>query len=304
MNLTTLTPYRADVETDDRAALRAGASPRALCHQVVTLFDAFPHILGEMAPWGYVAGVYGAWIACSAFVRLRGRRRWAVFVAGALYAAAGACLATATLPVMHLIVPGAALLLGYWLSGPFFDRPQPGLEQWLLNVDRRASAALAWTAHAPRWTLEGLETIYAADYLVVGGGALLMWPLGVDTVIDYWSTVLPAELACYAALPWIRTRPPRVLEPPGPLDLRDVTMRRLNAAVLHRASVQANTLPSGHVAGAGAAALAISAYFPVTGAILLVVAALIAVSAFVGRYHYLVDVVLGGVVAVIVAILI
>lgn len=257
-----------------------------------------------MAAWGWIAAVYGTALALTALIRISGWRRVEVVAASTLYGLAAAWASTSQLPWVHLVVPGAALLGGYWLSGPFFDRPQPALERGLLRIDRAVCATVgcrAWPSRAPRWMLESLELAYAADYLVVGGGVLLLWPLGVDAVIRYWTTVLGAELACYAALPWIRTRPPRTVEPPGPVDLRDLYFRRLNFAVLHRASVHANTIPSGHVAGAVAASLAVMMDMPAAGVALLAVSGFISLAAFVGRYHYFVDVVLGGLVALVVA---
>jgi membrane-associated phospholipid phosphatase len=79
-------------------------------------------------------------------------------------------------------------------------------------------------------------------------------------------------------------------------------LRRINESVLDRASVQANTLPSGHVAGAVATALGVWPVSATAGAILLVVAAMIAVAAIAGRYHYVVDCVSGAVVPAIVAV--
>jgi membrane-associated phospholipid phosphatase len=197
---------------------------------------------------------------------------------------------------MQLLAPAAILLGGYWLSGPFFRDPQTRLEGWLLDVDGRILARLrtnAWLQQASRVALEVLEAGYAAVYLVVPLGAVLLWPWGVPALERYWTVVLGAELACYLALPWIRTRPPRSLEAPGPLDRRPVVWRQVNRAVLDRASVQANTLPSGHVAGAVAAAGAVLAVWPAAGIVLMGTAALIAVSAVAGRYHYAVDVIAG-----------
>jgi hypothetical protein len=74
-------------------------------------------------------------------------------------------------------------------------------------------------------------------------------------------------------------------------------MRKLNTTILHHASVQANTLPSGHVSGAVAAALGVMAVDPVAGWGLMGVAGLIAIAAIAGRYHYVVDCVAGAVVA-------
>jgi membrane-associated phospholipid phosphatase len=123
-------------------------------------------------------------------------------------------------------------------------------------------------------------------------------------VTGYWSLVLSAELACYAALPWLRSRPPRALETTSVFDARAVTMRRLNVAILDRASVQANTIPSGHVAGALAAALAVLPLNAAIGGVLLAASVAIGVAAVAGRYHYVVDCVAGASVALIVASLV
>ncbi|MCA1586171.1 MAG: phosphatase PAP2 family protein [Acidobacteria bacterium] len=257
-----------------------------------------------MAPWGPIAATYGVVLAVSAAVRLRGWRRAAVMLGSIAYAGAAAWISMFSAAWIHLAAPGAALLGGYWLSGPFVDDPQVSVERWLLSIDHRictATGCRGWVARAPHWVLESLEVAYTADYVVVGGGALLVWPLGSDAVLGYWAIVLGAELTCYAALPWIRTRPPRAVEPPGAIELRDPYFRRLNFAVLHRASVHANTIPSGHVAGAVAASLAVMMHLPAVGVALLAVSALISVAAVVGRYHYVVDVILGALVALVAA---
>jgi membrane-associated phospholipid phosphatase len=110
---------------------------------------------------------------------------------------------------------------------------------------------------------------------------------------------LTAELACYVALPWLRSRPPRAIEGPAVIETRRPTLRRLNTAILDGASVQANTLPSGHVAGALAATLALGAIAPVAGVVFAVLSLLIALSAALCRYHYVVDCVSGAAVAIL-----
>ncbi|MGH9661327.1 MAG: phosphatase PAP2 family protein, partial [Bryobacteraceae bacterium] len=99
----------------------------------------------------------------------------------------------------------------------------------------------------------------------------------------------------------LRSRPPRVLEGPGLIDHRAPKLRRVNIAILNRASVQANTLPSGHVAGAVAAALAIWPVDATAAAVLAVLAVLIATAAALCRYHYVIDCVTGGAVALLAA---
>ena len=255
-----------------------------------------------MAGWGIVAGVYGLALTAAALVHPI-RRRAVALVACLSYAliAVGAGTLVSWLWV-QLLVPGALLLGGYWLSGFFFRDPQPWLERILLESDAAVFRALGLDrllARAPKWMLELLEASYAADYVVVGAGAIVAAIAGLEAVSRYWTLVLAAELACYVALPWLRSRPPRVLEGPGIIDRRAPRLRRVNLAILNRASVQANTLPSGHVAGAVAAALAIWPLNATAGAILLVVALLIALAAAVCRYHYVIDCATGAAIALV-----
>jgi membrane-associated phospholipid phosphatase len=246
--------------------------------------------------------VYGLALAISALVQPVHRRAVAL-VACIAYAliAVGAGTLVSWLWV-QLLVPGALLLGGYWLSGFFFRDPQPWLERFLRESDAAVFRALGLSnalARAPRWTLDLLEASYAADYVVVGVGAIVAAIAGLEAVSRYWTLVLVSELACYVALPWLRSRPPRILEGPGIIEQRAPRLRRLNLAILNRASVHANTLPSGHVAGAVAAALAIWPLNATAGAILLVVAVLIAIAAAVCRYHYVIDCVTGAVIALV-----
>ena len=123
-------------------------------------------------------------------------------------------------------------------------------------------------------------------------------PANLEPSADsYWTAVLLAVFSCYGLLPWLPTRPPRALAPDNSRSRSSI--RWLNHVILHRASIQANTFPSGHVAAALASALAVGALFPAAGLIIGVLALSIAVAAVVGRYHYAADVVLGALVAVL-----
>jgi membrane-associated phospholipid phosphatase len=73
----------------------------------------------------------------------------------------------------------------------------------------------------------------------------------------------------------------------------------LNLWVLGRASIQANTVPSGHAATATAVALAVGAAIPEARAILFVVSGSIVLATVVGRYHYVLDSAAGVLVGVI-----
>lgn len=254
-----------------------------------------------MTLWALVAAAYGATLAVASLT-LAVRRRAVAATSCAAYTLVA--IGSGTLGsffAAHLFAPGALLLAGYWLSGFFFARPQAWLERFLLRTDRgvfRTLAVEGWLARAPTWVLEGLEAAYAADYAIIAGGAILAARVSTQTLAHYWTLVLASELGCYVALPWLRSRPPRALEPPGEMARRGLRARRLNAAILDRASVQANTIPSGHVAGAMAAALALLEVNPAVGAALLVAAGLVAAAAVAGRYHYVVDCVGGAALAV------
>jgi membrane-associated phospholipid phosphatase len=179
-----------------------------------------------------------------------------------------------------------------------------GAEAWLTEWDRRlfdrAGVSRA-IARAPRVVLEGLEAAYLSVYVVVPMGFAIVWFGAIDLdVRRYWNVVVASELICYAMLPWIRTRPPRTVGDHPVIDSRRVMLRRLNLLVLHRGSIQANTVPSGHAAGAVATALMVMAYLPGPGLALMVLAFAIMAGSIVGRYHYLMDSVLGAAVAVVV----
>ena len=74
-------------------------------------------------------------------------------------------------------------------------------------------------------------------------------------------------------------------------------VRRLNQWLVRRASIQANTFPSAHVAGTMSAALVMMLLMPVAGWVFLGVALVIAAGAVLGRYHYLADAILGAALA-------
>ena len=297
-----------------------------------------------MTIWGIAGGIYGLVLAIAALTQPIQRRPVAL-VASLAYTLVSVAAGTLIEDFwVNLLVPGALLLGGYWLSGFFFREPQPWLEAWLLRVDH-AVGADQWMDRSARPVAEVLELSYAMVYLMVGGGAIYAAAFGTEAVTYYWNLVLASELTSYAPLPWLRSRPPRVLgvtpgspkfehvaalarpalaacadSRPGPADettrakpgpraegplpakppaTPSVVCRRLNTLILDHASVQANTLPSGHVSGAVAAALGVMAVDAVTGSWLIVAASLITIAAIAGRYHYVVDCISGAVVALI-----
>jgi undecaprenyl-diphosphatase len=199
-------------------------------------------------------------------------------------------------------LPALQILIGYWLSGAFFLRPMTAVEAWLAKWDRTLFDALGArhvAERGPRLLLEYFEGAYLTVYLLVplGFGVAYWFAPAVD-VDRYWTIVVAAELACYAMLPWIQTRPPRALGLHAAVEDRRLAVRRLNALVLGLGSIQVNTFPSGHAAGAFATAFAVGLFVPAAQPVFLVLAASITIASVVGRYHYAADSIAGVAVAI------
>ncbi len=251
------------------------------------------------------------WIVCSFFLYLivlsrvrplpSGRRRRVLLVGLVCIALAVMLSQLRPSPSLRIIrdwVPAVYLLQGYWMSGLFFQRPALGIERrllafdtWLFERSRLRRAA----ARAPRLVASWFEATYLLAYPFVPAGFGVFLALGHrDRADAFWTAALIAGFACYGMLPWIQTRPPRALAADRPLWMPHLALRRLNATVLQRMSVQVNTCPSGHAATAVAVALTIvSSGAPATGAGFVVVAASIVVATVLARYHYTLDTLLG-----------
>jgi membrane-associated phospholipid phosphatase len=199
-----------------------------------------------------------------------------------------------------ILVPLVVLLVGYWLSGLFFTIPMHAVERRLMTIDDRflrLPGVFAAYEASPRLLRELMEMAYVLVYPVIPAAvATLVIGGRPDALPRFWATVLLAEFASYGMLPWLQTRPPRALET-APASRSRLAVRRFNAAILNRGSIQVNTVPSGHAAGAVATALAVFDVMPGEGILFLALAAAIVVSTVLGRYHYLVDSLLGVLVA-------
>lgn len=195
-----------------------------------------------------------------------------------------------------VVIPSLALLGTYRVSGTFFVRPSPALERWLLAGDDwllgRTGLLGAYGA-APLVVSECFELLYLLVYVVVPAGAtVLLIGEASEALGAYWTTLFLAEVTCYAALPWLQSRPPRTLEP-EPVTATAGPLRGLNLWFLRHGSIQVNTLPSAHAAGAIAAALSVHSAMPAAGVVFLLVGAGITLATVLGRYHYAVDSMLG-----------
>ena len=255
--------------------------------------------------WQSITLAYAVYLAVVSFLRpefRRARRALVTAAAVALLVAFTPDRVTANAAFM-IVVPALVLLAGYRLSGLLFVRIDKGIENALLSMDDKwlgRTGLLRSYAEAPRIVHDYLEASYLLVYLAIPAGAVALVATGHQPMLDsYWTVVLAAEFVCYGMLPWIQTRPPMLLEDAATLPPMH-GVRRLNQLIARRASIQANTIPSGHAAGAMAAALVVMSAAPTVGAVFLVLAASIAIASVAGRYHYAIDSVLGILVALMV----
>jgi membrane-associated phospholipid phosphatase len=243
-----------------------------------------------------VTAAYFAYLAGMALrAPISAQRKGQVFVVSMT-----ALLAIFIIGMPH-IMPLAFLLIGYWVPALLVRDPDLRLEQRLLDFDRKLFGARGleeFERRAPRVLIEYLELAYLLCYAAVPAGfaCLLLAGHGADAIDRFWSMVLLASFICYGLLPWMATRAPRAIEPTRGATRSSV--RRLNLAVLNRASVQWNTFPSGHTAASLATAFAVGIYMPVAGVVLAVIALSIAAGSVVGRYHYAADALAGAVAAI------
>jgi len=196
--------------------------------------------------------------------------------------------------------PFVYVSVGYYLTGFLFVAPSAALEAWLLKWDHRwFRDPTTRFANWPWWVVAYLDVVYTLTFaLLPAGFAALALTGHSDRANRYWTMVLAADLAAFAPLSVFQTRPPWVLEPAP--TLRASGIHRLASYVVKHGTTGVNTFPSGHVAVTIAVAVGVISTLPVTGAILLGVAASISVACVVGRYHYAVDVLAGAALGTIV----
>jgi membrane-associated phospholipid phosphatase len=241
----------------------------------------------------WIAILFFAHIAVAALVRRRmpAARRAAAGV-GAVLAAVGVFAIARTAPMsVRDWTPIVSILAGYYLSGRTVFAPNRQIESWLASIDRRLLGDPAFFATWPAAIVRVLDAAYIGCFLLVPAGLGLLFAAGHRQADSYWTLVVAAELGAFAALPYLQTRPPWVLERIA--EHRQGDRRRASVVFMQRATTGANTLPSGHAAGSLAVALAVIATLPAAGLVLLVLALVISVGAVVTRAHFVVDIVTG-----------
>ena len=179
------------------------------------------------------------------------------------------------------------LAVAYWMPALLArDAASNRFESWLIRTEEKWNRI---RVGPPGWLVGAVELSYLLCYAVVPAAFLVMWLNGSAAGVNqFWSAVLVAGFISYGSLPWLISRPPRIVEQTTPSGIG-----RANVFVLSRVSHGLNTFPSGHVAVSMAAAVEVYELVPVAGALLIVIATAIAAGAVAGRYHYAVDVFLG-----------
>jgi membrane-associated phospholipid phosphatase len=105
---------------------------------------------------------------------------------------------------------------------------------------------------------------------------------------------------CYGTLPWLQSRPPRLLAPFDVAQGKPCTpasIAHVNVVVLSWISHGWNTFPSGHAAMSFAVALALVPVSVPAAIVAAIVATGVAIGAAAGRYNFAIDVLYGAVVA-------
>jgi len=191
--------------------------------------------------------------------------------------------------------PLVYLVAGYWLPALLAGNPvhPTRFEQWLQRTDAVLRPA---APRVPRALAHVVELAYLVCYPLVPAAFAVVWIAGSPADVErFWLAVLAAGYACYASLPWLVSRPPRLAG--SQRRSRGQTPADLNVFVLGRVSHQLNTFPSGHVAVALASAACVAPVSTVAGILVGLTGVAIAFGAAAGRYHYVIDVGLGIVVA-------
>ena len=202
-------------------------------------------------------------------------------------------------------LPAPLMLCAYWQAGAFVGKPNDLLQNKLEDLDRRFLAVLPLT-RLYRYAFLGsyLEFAYLLCYPMIplGMGILYAEHLA-HRAEQYWLAILPPTYLCHLTLPFASALPPRLLsvEQAGLQDRHSI--RRLNLWILQRLSIRVISLPSAHVAMTMAASLVLLRLVPTAGYLFIVLSVSIAVGAVAGRYHYAVDVFLGGALAVLTYVL-
>jgi hypothetical protein len=191
----------------------------------------------------------------------------------------------------------------YWQAGQFVTRADIHFEEWLEQLDSGLVAPLLeWCVRSPfrDWIFTYLEVAYLSYYVTLPLALVALYLVGKRSEIGlFWTVVLLGAYGSCNTLPFLQTRPPRVLGEKWSAALPSGKMRAFNQWILLQGSIHANTFPSVHVAIATDCALVLLRVGPLwMGLGFLWIAISIALGAVGGRYHYAADAIFGAAAAV------
>jgi PAP2 superfamily len=201
-------------------------------------------------------------------------------------------------------LPAALFLVPYWQIGNFFKGPNAIVQGRLAAFDGRFFEIILPERKRSRWStawsLYG-EVTYLMVYPLIPLGLGILYSAGLRQEADhYWAVVLSSSYLCFGMTPFVPALPPRMLNAGRTFHAPPTRIRSLNHWILQRGSIQAITFPSAHVAAAVAAAMVLLHFVPLAGLVFGWLALSIAIAAVVGGYHYVADVLLACVVAVVI----
>jgi membrane-associated phospholipid phosphatase len=246
----------------------------------------------------WIAFLYFLYLAVVCWLRPMGAsRRLLVTGVSLAMAATIRTVPRAAPPFVRDWTPFLYVSVAYYLTGCLFEKPSETLESWLLAWDHKVLGdPTTRFARWPGWVVAYLDIVYLCCFLLLPAGFAALVATGHSTQANhYWTMVLGADLGAFAPLSVIQTRPPWMLE--NPPALADTAVHRLASYVVRHATIGVNTFPSGHVAVSLAAAVAVMGSLPLIGGGLLVLAVSVSLACIVGRYHYVVDVLAGALLA-------
>jgi len=199
-------------------------------------------------------------------------------------------------------LPAIFMLLIYWQAGRIVRKPNERLQSFLHNTDIALFGKLSPIIPRSKYRTyisNVQELAYLFCYPLVPLGVVVLYLAHMrNNIAHYWTAVLLAACFCYVTTIFFETLPPRALPPGYGFPLSSGWVRNLNLWIVRFVSIQINTFPSAHVASGGAAALILLRFAPHAGILYLLIAGGIAAGAITGRYHYILDVILGALIAV------
>src|SRR6266516_834810 len=230
-------------------------------------------------------------------------RRRAKVTGIAIAGLAGMWISVVSGSVIRNWLPVLLIPLAYGQAGQFVLPVNLTFQMTLQKFDQKPLLAFIRfsikSAGRRYWSLV-LEFAYLFCYPLVPCGLAALYLTGMARFAEeFWNIVVPPAYVCYATFPFVQTLPPRAIENAAVWQPQQSRIRTLNLFVLRHVSIQANTFPSGHVAASLAIALELTRLAPTIGSIFLCFAIGIAAGAVIGRYHYVVDVLLGMALAVV-----